>query len=841
MATLSPNPNLQFLDASGDPYVDGKLFTYSAGTATKKATYKDNAQDASHPNPIILDSRGSIPDGGMWLGTGSYKLELYPSTETNDPPTGTAVWSVDNIDGLSTAISSTPTMAALRDLDGGAFTMVQVLGYYAENDGGEGLFYWDSSSTQTDDNGTIIIPDAGGTGRWKRLYENSVNLRWFGAKGDNSTDDGTALTDAETALSAVGGGDLIVTQGTYLLGTATYTLNSDVTLVMRQGAQFNSSALVTLTVHKLEATLDQHFPSDDTNFVLDIEIDAVALIYPDWWGASPVLAATDQTLAIQSAINAAALNDRRATVQFRGGEYYADNLVMTNKPCTFRGDSNRGTILKLFTDSDSVGVANLIKIVNLTEKNGYVFIDMNFGTNGFTAASNPSTKSTGIDATLMVLSSFTRCNFGNFDVAMRMNTDSTTTTFTDCIFGSNNNWGIRFESAGTDLNCRVIGCWFDENLAGGLYCNSDNVIISGNNFQDNTGVHIQLDASSTTCIVSNNILYEGSSPGTANALTIGGDNNIFTGNLFKTFTDVGDVVISAGASGNQFINNFMDSDLFTDGGTNTAICFANAGNFAFGREFTDPDYRVDVDGDVRIQGSGSLRFGATDGTADCQISRDSANVIGTEDSLKITSNVASSSSTTGSLIVTGGVGVSEDLYVAANVHSDELLAGDGDEVRIEADSGNGVITLSNDSDSIVTSFRNQIGQGAVINVSEAGSLFVIEINGVTDRYSFSETELTLNSADLTLNSADLDIATAGKGLKIASGTSGSNTKMGTGVIPGGGTQTVATTAVSTGDIIFLSSTNSANGMYADNIVDGVSFDVTGTSADSFNWLIITPS
>ena len=65
---------------------------------------------------------------------------------------------------------------------------VDVLGYYIKGDGGGGLFYWDSTSTEADNGGTIIQATGITTGRWKRVFSGAVNVKWFGAntvRGDN--------------------------------------------------------------------------------------------------------------------------------------------------------------------------------------------------------------------------------------------------------------------------------------------------------------------------------------------------------------------------------------------------------------------------------------------------------------------------------------------------------------------------------------------------------------------------------------------------------------------------------------------------------------------------------
>lgn len=91
--TLSPTPRLQFLNNDGKPLVGGKLFTYSAGTSTKLATYTDSGGGTPNSNPVILDFRG---EANIWIPPNvPYKYVLAPPNDT-DPP-GSPIWTVDNI------------------------------------------------------------------------------------------------------------------------------------------------------------------------------------------------------------------------------------------------------------------------------------------------------------------------------------------------------------------------------------------------------------------------------------------------------------------------------------------------------------------------------------------------------------------------------------------------------------------------------------------------------------------------------------------------------------------------------------------------------------------------
>jgi hypothetical protein len=87
MATISPTPKLQFLDANGNPLVNGLLYTYASGTTIPLATYTNQFETTANTNPIVLNARG---EASVFLLAGfSYRFVLQNSSGvtqyTTDP------------------------------------------------------------------------------------------------------------------------------------------------------------------------------------------------------------------------------------------------------------------------------------------------------------------------------------------------------------------------------------------------------------------------------------------------------------------------------------------------------------------------------------------------------------------------------------------------------------------------------------------------------------------------------------------------------------------------------------------------------------------------------------
>lgn len=162
---------------------------------------------------------------------------------------GAAAYSAADIAAVATALND-GTIANLLDNQVGAVASLAALSAYTAtqagqvmfaagrtdaDDGWEGMFRWvvgDKSAQVTADPQKAIwvapTSDAtGASGAWQRFLDgDSVRVRWWGAKGDDSSDDTTAVQAAVT-YAHTNGFDLVWDDGTYLT-TASITNLHDV-------------------------------------------------------------------------------------------------------------------------------------------------------------------------------------------------------------------------------------------------------------------------------------------------------------------------------------------------------------------------------------------------------------------------------------------------------------------------------------------------------------------------------------------------------------------------------------------------------------------------------------
>ena len=72
-------------------------------------------------------------------------------------------------DNYNTFVQTVVNYAQLRTITGLANMVVIAQGTSSPNDGGQGAFYFNSTSTAADNNSTVIVPSGSVQGAWLRL------------------------------------------------------------------------------------------------------------------------------------------------------------------------------------------------------------------------------------------------------------------------------------------------------------------------------------------------------------------------------------------------------------------------------------------------------------------------------------------------------------------------------------------------------------------------------------------------------------------------------------------------------------------------------------------------
>jgi hypothetical protein len=189
--------------------VTGDRFYYSAIGVDKPAE--------SEVGRGTLEANGTIsrdPMGGTKTNftTGTKTLSLIAAAEWFN-----SIQAGGSAGGGATAAA---TKAALA----GSATQAPAL---LSERGCEGIFVFDASDLSAkvaaDGRQGIHVAAAadptGASGAWVRKYPGSINVLWFGAKGDGAADDTTAIQAALDYVSGTGGGTLYFPEGAYKIAS----------------------------------------------------------------------------------------------------------------------------------------------------------------------------------------------------------------------------------------------------------------------------------------------------------------------------------------------------------------------------------------------------------------------------------------------------------------------------------------------------------------------------------------------------------------------------------------------------------------------------------------------
>jgi len=240
---------------------------------------QENGTTVEISQPVRTSSGGVPTYNGSpitLLVDGSYSLRVRNSA-------GVQVYYVPKNAEETDKLVTVNTIADLRILSGSFENQsATVLGYYSVGDGGGGpLRTWHTGQAAgfyVDNGGSIIVPTGGDESEaWLTPITNVFNVNLFGAKGDGSTDDYTAIINAMAVLSSVGGGRLVFEKGVYLTNS-NIEIPSNIILDLSLGAtirrNFNTSTggvgLFTLSnnsenISILGGTLDGNGVNFDAN------------------------------------------------------------------------------------------------------------------------------------------------------------------------------------------------------------------------------------------------------------------------------------------------------------------------------------------------------------------------------------------------------------------------------------------------------------------------------------------------------------------------------------------------------------------------------------------------
>jgi hypothetical protein len=107
--------------------------------------------------------------------------------------------------------------------------------YFVTDSGQEGWFVFDTGDTVSSDNtGTVVVSTDGS--RFKRLYDDALSVKWFGAKGDGVTEDTAAF---QAALDAAAGRKLYVPKQ-----SGSYYLSHQLFIRSRTAVEFEAGTIV---------------------------------------------------------------------------------------------------------------------------------------------------------------------------------------------------------------------------------------------------------------------------------------------------------------------------------------------------------------------------------------------------------------------------------------------------------------------------------------------------------------------------------------------------------------------------------------------------------------------
>jgi hypothetical protein len=604
----------QFFTYTGAVLTGGKLYTYAAGTTTPATTYTSSQGTTAHANPIVLDAAGRVPGGEIWLTDGiNYKFLLKDSNDV-------LIATYDNISGINSnfvaytnsqeiitatanqtvfnlSISYQPGTNSLSVFVDGVNQYGPGAQYaYTETDSDTVTFVsglhvgaqvkFTSSQQQGAGavNASQVTYNPAGTGavatNVQAKLRQTVSVKDFGATGDGTTDDTTAVQAAFNS----GAGAVYVPSGTYLISSVEPASNQLIygdgaTSIFKQkaGANFvrpiliSAKSFVTLDSFAIDGNGNAQAAGEQNHgvFIADsTDINVYNLIVHDCQGdAIGVYSNNNSILSRRIRIqNCSIYNFGRCGIVISGtGAFYV--LI----------DSNICRIGTRVTTSTAGGNSIHLELdSNPPASPGYITVSNN-------TTDDPITSS-GIFLGLVIdgnsiFNSVVGGGFGVITVISPANTVISNNTIAGGGFAGNTGIWVQDAIGAVSSNVNITGNTITGVTNGGVYAFSTvaglngAINISGNTFLSNSGYGITVLSDYHNVVIDGNSMRQQLGGG----ISIGGTNGILISNnaIFNIGNNAGITFANQGATasnGSFVIGNTVGNAVV---GTSTGILLAN--------------------------------------------------------------------------------------------------------------------------------------------------------------------------------------------------------------------------------------------------------------------------
>lgn len=486
---------LRAVAADGSVSPSAKLYHYAAGTSNDKDIYSDEALTTAVAQPFVSDSAGRF----IFYGNGDYKFVVKTSADVT-----LDTW--DNVH-VSTGQSfindygtDYPADNANNTGQGFAKIVSGVLRGVGINNGTAFDEFYTADASGNQQIGSVLS---------KTMPVYNVKHADWGAVGDGSTDDTTAIQSAITAIAAAGGGVLYFPWGTYKV---TDTLNIDNTSIKICGDGAEHSIIKQTVDTSAAAVIDFDSNNRDDKVVID--------------GISVTTTVVGATSGIDITFTGGAADDRTTP-------YINDVYV---------GPHKDSSATAYFTDNIVFSGVDKAKIVNSIIAGHDTLVAGSDGISGISNChiSNVTFENLEIAIALGSNAVISNNRFRSVAVAIDAQGSTTTSVITGNLFDSIATIGIRFAGAGPIAHKY-------HTITGNTFTSSDNDCdfitgvdvtklntITGNTFFGATGstsTGITLGSNSDENVIVGNLFFT-----LDTGIAVGGDDNIISSNIFNSLT-----------------------------------------------------------------------------------------------------------------------------------------------------------------------------------------------------------------------------------------------------------------------------------------------------------------